>query len=162
MPKNPHPDIGIGIGIDKHGPFDSPQQEVVLSVLRTNEVFQHLFGKFFRSHGLSEPQFNVLWILGRAKEPLPSLEVARRLLVVVPGITRLLDTLEKRNLVVRERSKTDRRVWLVSLTDAGRELLIEMSEPNMEMHNRLVGHLSPKECSQLILLLEKARAAIEV
>ncbi len=142
-------------------PFLTREQQVVLSVLRTNELFQHRFGKFFRSYGLSGPQFNVLWILARAGKPLPSLEVARRLIAVAPAITRLIDGLEKRMLIVRERSETDRRVWYVCLTDAGRTLLASMKQPNVAMHKTLVGHLTATECKQLLTLLAKARAPLD-
>ena len=147
--------------LKKRKGFDLPEQEVVVSVLRTNELYQYRFGQLFREYGLTQPQYNILRILRGEGEKLPSLEIARRMIAVVPAITSLIDKLEKRELVKRERCKDDRRVWYVGLTAKGKKLLAAMDEPNIAMHKRLAGHLSESECTQLLGLLEKARKAVE-
>jgi MarR family transcriptional regulator, 2-MHQ and catechol-resistance regulon repressor len=48
---------------------------------------------------------------------LPILEIADRMIAVVPGITGLIDRLEEKGLVVRARCKTDRRVIFVAPTE---------------------------------------------
>ena len=140
--------------LKKKKPFELRQQEVVISILRTNELFQHQFSKVFRKFGLTQPQYNILRILRGANEKLPSLEIASRMITVVPAITSLLDKLEKRGLVHRERSKKDRRVWHVQLTQEDLALTNEMDAHNLQMHMQLVGHLNDEECGQLLTLLE--------
>lgn len=146
--------------LKKRRPFESEEQEVVISLLRTNELFQHRFGQLLRGYGLTHPQYNILRILRGAGRELPSLEIAERMISVVPAITNLLDKLEKRGLVRRERCESDRRVWHVHLTPNGAELLKELDEPNLAMHKKLVGHLETAERTQLLALLEKARASV--
>lgn len=146
--------------LKKRRPFESEEQEVVLSLLRTNELFQHRFGQLYREHGLTQPQYNILRILRGAGRELPSLEIAERMISVVPAITSLLDKLEKRRWVRRVRCKNDRRVWHVHLTDEGSKLLAELDEPNLAMHHSLVGHLTAAEQTRLLALLEKARASV--
>jgi DNA-binding MarR family transcriptional regulator len=138
--------------------FDSPQQAAVVGLLRTNDLFQYRFGQLFREFGLTQPQYNALRILRGEGAPLPCLEIAARMIAIVPAITSLIDKLEKRKLVERTRCTEDRRVWYVSLTAAGSKLLKEMDGPVMEMHGKLCRGLTAAECKQLTELLEKARA----
>ncbi len=147
--------------LKKRGPFESIQQEVVISILRTNDQFQYLFGQFFREYQLTGPQYNILRILRGEGNPLPSLEIANRMVTQVPGITNLLDKLEGRELVTRNRCSKDRRVWYVELTEKGLELISNMDEPNLQMHSNLVGHLTKAESQQLLKLLEKAREGVQ-
>ena len=151
---------GLMRDLKKRRPFESREQEVVLSLLRTNELFQHRFGKLLRGYGLTHPQYNILRILRGEGRELPSLEIAERMISVVPAITNLLDKLERRGWVRRERCESDRRVWHVHLTPDGSKLLDELDGPNLAMHEELVGHLTAKECTQLLALLEKARASV--
>lgn len=146
--------------LKKRRPFESQEQEVVISLLRTNELFQHRFGQLYRENGLTQPQYNILRILRGEGRELPSLEIAGRMISVVPAITSLLDKLEKRGWVRRERCESDRRVWHVHLTEDGSSLLAELDEANLAMHAKLVGHLTSAERMQLLALLEKARASV--
>lgn len=146
--------------LKKSRPFESEEQEVVISLLRTNELFQHRFKQHLRGYGLTHPQYNILRILRGAGRELPSLEIAERMISVVPAITNLLDKLETRGFVRRERSESDRRVWHVHLTEEGVDLLAELDEPNLAMHRSLVGHLEIEERRQLLSLLEKARTSV--
>lgn len=146
--------------LKKRRPFESQEQEVVISLLRTNELFQHRFGQLYRENGLTQPQYNILRILRGEGRELPSLEIAARMISVVPAITSLLDKLEKRGWVRRERCESDRRVWHVHLTEDGSRLLAELDEPNLAMHEKLVGHLTAAERTQLLARLEKARASV--
>ena len=147
--------------LKKRRPFELPEQEVVVSILRTNELFQHRFAQLFREYGLTQPQYNILRILRGEGNKLPSLEIASRMITVVPAITSLIDKLERRELVKRERCGKDRRIWYVSLTKNGKKLIKEMDEPNRAMHKQLVGSLSKTECKQLLGLLEKARKTVD-
>ncbi|MEZ6046631.1 MAG: MarR family transcriptional regulator [Planctomycetaceae bacterium] len=93
-------------------------------------------------------------------KPLPSLEIADRMLQVVPAITGLIDRLEKQNLVQRERCSQDRRVVYVNITTQGEKILKQLDKPLENLHDQLLGHLSRKELQELSRLLEKARESI--
>ena len=56
---------------------------------------------------------------------------------------------------------TDRRVIFVAPTEKAIQLLDALDEPVASLHERLVGHLSTGEMSELIRLLEKARSPSE-
>jgi DNA-binding MarR family transcriptional regulator len=143
--------------LKKRGPFESLEQEATLNIARTADRFGICFARLFREHGLYPSQYNVLRILRGEGKPLPILEVADRMVAAVPGITGLIDRLEKCGLVARERSTEDRRVVYVAITPKGLELLAKLDAPVAALHKRLVGHLTPAELRELVRLLERAR-----
>ena len=75
----------------------------------------------------------------------------------MPGITGLIDRLERAGFVNRLRCEKDRRVIYVALTDQGTKTLADLDEPLLALHRKLMGHLSQGESKELIRLLEKVR-----
>ncbi len=147
--------------IGKRKPFESPEQEAILNMLRTNELFGNQFGKLLREYGLTGSQYNVLRILRGHNKPLPSLEIAKEMVHVVPAITGLIDRLEKQDYVRRERCEEDRRVVYVHLTKKATGVLEQLDMPMAALTKQLIGHLSRTELRELMRLLEKARVSLE-
>jgi MarR family transcriptional regulator, 2-MHQ and catechol-resistance regulon repressor len=143
--------------IKKKKPFDAPEQEALLNLLRTADQLQIRFTRLFRTFGLTPQQYNILRILRGEAAPLPILEIASRMITVVPGITGLIDRLEAAGLVCRKRCENDRRVVYVCISEKATSLLAEIDEPLLDMHKQLLGHMSPSELETLSRLLEKAR-----
>ena len=144
--------------LKKKRPFESPEEEALLSVVRTSDQLQIRFARLLREYGLTSPtQYNILRILRGEGKPLPILEIASRTITVVPGITGLIDRLERAGFVNRLRCEKDRRVIYVALTDQGMTTLAALGEPLVALHHKLVGHLSQGELKELIRLLEKVR-----
>lgn len=146
--------------IKKRRPFESPHQEAILNILRTNDQYQTQFVRLFRSFGLTPSQYNVLRILRGEGQPLPILEIASRTITVVPGITGLVNRLEESGFVKRERCEEDRRVTYIALTGQAQKVLAAIDEPLEELHRTLIGNLSKAELKTLIGLLEKARESL--
>src|SRR5207249_11339527 len=145
--------------LKKKRPFESPEEEALLSVVRTSDQLQIGFARLLREYGLSSPsQYNILRILRGQGKPLPILEIASRTITVVPGITGLIDRLEQAGFVNRLRCEKDRRVIYVALTDQGMTTLTILDEPLDDLHHKLLGHLSQAELKELVQLLEKVRA----
>lgn len=151
---------GLQSELKKRGPFASLEQEAMLNLLRASDQFQNRFGRLFREYGLTSSQYNILRILRGEGKPLPSLEIADRMIQVVPAITGLIDRLQEAGMVTRRRCETDRRVVYVDLTDKARSLLTDLDEPVLELHRDLLGHLSRTELKELVQLLEKARVPL--
>jgi DNA-binding MarR family transcriptional regulator len=143
--------------LKKKQPFEWPEQEAALGLLRTSDQLQIRFARLFREHGLTPAQYNILRILRGEGKPLPILEIAGRTVAVVPGITGLIDRLEQAGFVNRLRCEKDRRVIHVALTELGRMTLAGLDEPLLALHRTLLGHLSQAELKELIRLLEKVR-----
>src|SRR5690242_3200766 len=96
--------------------FDSPQQEAFLALWRTYDRLRALEDDLFAKFELTPQQYNVLRLLrGSHPEPLPTLALADRLVSRAPDITRILDKLEQRGLLRRERPASDRRTVLVGI-----------------------------------------------
>lgn len=138
--------------------FDSPQQEAFLSLWRTYDRLRMLEDELFSQHDLTAQQYNALRLL-KAEHPgrLPTLELAGRLVSRAPDITRLVDRLEQRGLVVRERMADNRRVVQVGITDAGLTLLKQLDQPVRQCHQKQLGHLSAEQLQALLALLRSAR-----
>jgi DNA-binding MarR family transcriptional regulator len=143
--------------LKKKKPFASAEQEAILNILRTSDWIDNRLGRLFREYGLTNSQYNVLRILRGEGKPLPSLEIAERMIQVVPAITGLIDRLEQQKLVVRRRCTEDRRVVYVEITAKAQGILKELDKPLVQLHRQLVGHLSRGELASLARLLEKAR-----
>jgi DNA-binding MarR family transcriptional regulator len=143
--------------LKKKEPFASAEQEAVLNLFRTSDRIQIRFARLFRRHKLTPSQYNILRILRAEGEPMPSLEIAERTITVVPGITGLIDRLEKAGLVARTRCDRDRRVVYVTITEQGQQVLADLDEPVLALHKEVLGRLSAAEVTELSRLLEKAR-----
>ena len=108
---------------------------------------------------LSATQYNVLRILrGAGKDGASCKEIGQRLVARDPDITRLMDRLEQRGLVVRDRSREDRRVVRHRLTKARLELTNELDRPIEALHQKTMRHMKVEKLRDLIGLLEEIRA----
>jgi DNA-binding MarR family transcriptional regulator len=144
--------------LKKKRTFESLEEEAVLNIVRTSDQGQLRFTRLLREFGLSSPtQYNILRILRGEGKPLPILEIASRTVTVVPGITGLIDRLEKAGFVNRLRCEKDRRVIFVALTDQGAKALADLDKPLHALHHKLMGHMSQDDLKDLIGLLEKLR-----
>jgi DNA-binding MarR family transcriptional regulator len=138
--------------------FASLEQEAFLNLWRTYDRLRALEDELFGRYDLTPQQYNALRLL-RSAHPakLPTLDLASRLVSRAPDITRLLDKLEIRRLIVRDRPADNRRLVTVSITTAGLDLLTALRDAIRECHVRQLGHLSRKKLSSLIALLKAAR-----
>jgi DNA-binding MarR family transcriptional regulator len=138
--------------------FDSLEQEAFLSLWRTYDRLRAFEDELFARYDLTPQQYNALRLL-RSEHPHPirTLDLAARLVSRAPDITRLLDKLEARGLIERDRPADNRRIVCIGITPAGIALLKELQEPIHECHVRQLGHLSAKELKDLVALLRAAR-----
>jgi len=138
--------------------FDSLEQEAYLNLWRTYDRLKAFEEGVFAAHELSAQQYNALRLLEEAApESMPTLMLAARLISRAPDITRLVDRLEERGLVRRERQLHNRRVVRIAITPQGASLLAAMAEQVVECGRRQLGHLPAAELHTLIGLLKEAR-----
>jgi DNA-binding MarR family transcriptional regulator len=138
--------------------FDSLEQEVFLNLWRTYDRLRVLEDELFSRYDLTPQQYNVLRLL-KAEHPntLATLVLANRLVSRAPDITRMLDKLERRGLIVRDRPQDNRRMVRVTVTEVGLALVAEIAEPLQDCHDRQLGHLSAGDLKHLVSLLSFAR-----
>ncbi|HEV8579625.1 MAG TPA: MarR family transcriptional regulator [Thermoanaerobaculia bacterium] len=140
-------------------PFRSQSQEVVVALLRTADLVRRIVGRVLEPYGITPQQYNVLRILrGAGEQGLPTLEIGERMIEQTPGITRLLDRLEAKKLVRRERCREDRRQVLCWLTAAGLGLVERLDEPIDSADAEAVAMLGTEEQEKLLRLLDAIRS----
>lgn len=138
--------------------FDSLEQEAFLNLWRTYDRLHLLEEELFLRFELTPQQYNALRLLrGEGGRKLPTLALAARLVSRAPDITRLLDKLEERGLIERERPADNRRMVLIALTPQGRSLLADLDQRVHECHVRQLGHLGEPQLRELIALMRAAR-----
>lgn len=143
-------------------PFESARLESYLSVQRTADLMSRPVERVFAEYKLTPEQFNVLRIL-RGSEPAgrPTLEIGRRMITRASNVTRIVDRLESKGLVTRQRSADDRRIVTVRITPAGLQLLTRMYPRVTSITEAAIAGISEQEAARLNLLLEKLRAGLE-
>ena len=130
----------------------------MLNVLATESWLSSEVSAALAPHGITRSQYNVLRILrGNHPDCYACSDVGERLLDRTPDVTRLLVRLEGQGLVERKRSKLDRRVVEVQITEAGLDLLSKIDAPLDEAITRAGRHLTDAEHAELSRLLEKLR-----
>jgi DNA-binding MarR family transcriptional regulator len=138
--------------------FDSLEQEVFLNLWRTYDRLRAQEDELFDHYDLTPQQYNTLRLLAGAHPgKIRTLDLAARLVSRAPDITRLLDKLEQRGLIERDRPADNRREVHVGITETGRALLRELREPLRICHSRQLGHLSAQQLKELGALLRAAR-----
>jgi DNA-binding MarR family transcriptional regulator len=143
-------------------PFQSPRQEATLGLLRTCDVLRRFLARVVEPHGVTLQQYNVLRILrGAGAQGLPTLEIAGRLIEQAPGVTRLLDRLQKKRLVERERCPRDRRQVTCRIGPRGKALLASMDSAMQAADDGCLGMLPPRDVARLVKILDGVRAGHE-
>lgn len=148
--------------IKQQKPFPTLEAEAYLNLLRTTESLRQGLEALLKQAGLSPSQYNVLRILAGSPDGLPCTEIGNRMVNRDPDVTRLLDRLEKRGLVLRTRHAGDRRVIITCITTSGIELLQQLRQPVLDLQKRQLGHMNQADLRQLIELLEQVRSAPEL
>src|SRR4051795_6492455 len=142
-------------------PFASKGEEAGVALMRTADLLRRIGATVLGPHDLTEQQYNVLRILrGAGERGLPTLDIAERMIEETPGITRLIDRLEAKKLVTRERCSVDRRRVYCRITKAGFELVFALDEPVQEVAEAALNGLKKRELAQLIGLLDRTREGI--
>jgi DNA-binding MarR family transcriptional regulator len=145
--------------IHQRKPFRSPAHEATVGLLHTADFVRRRMAEVVERFGITLQQFNVLRILrGGGEAGVATLEVADRMVEQAPGITRLLDRLEAKGLVRRQRCPKDRRQNLCWITQRGRTVLEELDEPVFRATESCVASLSRVDQATLIGLLDSIRA----
>jgi DNA-binding MarR family transcriptional regulator len=146
--------------IRQRRPFQSAAHEAIVGLMRTTDLVRRQITALLEPHGITPQQFNVLRILrGAGDDGLPTLEVAERMIEQTPGVTRLLDRLEAKELVRRHRCPKDRRQHLCWITSKGLALLQKIDAESPSAQEDTLKGLRAKDRQTLIRLLDAIRAA---
>ena len=135
------------------------QDRIFVALLKAADALSQEAEQFLKATGLTGTQYNVLRILrGAEPEGLPCRGIGDHMISHDPDMTRLLDRMEKRGLITRERQTDDRRVVKTRITPQALSLLKTLDQPVHEMHKRQFQHMPATRLKTLNRLLEEVRA----
>src|SRR5208283_5837253 len=137
---------------------ECPEETAFLELLRTTDMLSRGLFRVLKAEDLSPTQYNVLRILRGAPKGLPCGEIASRMITRDPDVTRLLDRLEKRELISRCRETKDRRTVMTRITPEGLDMLTRLDEPVQATHRKQLGHLGRERLRDLAVLLSVSRS----
>jgi len=134
----------------------SLETRVFVALLRAAERLSQDAEQLVKEYGLTGTQYNVLRIL-RGAEPagLPCKGIGDRMISHDPDMTRLLDRMEKRGLITRERQSDDRRVVKTRITSEGLDILRRLDAPVQDLHRRQFRNITEDRLKVLAVALEE-------
>ncbi len=145
---------------NSHAPLPLEDQIFVVLLRAADSLASHA-DQLMKANGVTSAQYNVLRILrGAGPDGLPCNAIGERMISRDPDMTRLLDRMEKRALISRERQKEDRRVVKARITDDGLKLLKRMDAPIRELHKGQFAHMTSARLKTLMDLLTEVAAYI--
>ncbi|AZI43624.1 MarR family transcriptional regulator [Deinococcus psychrotolerans] len=133
--------------------------DAYIKLWRASHLVEMQANRHLARFDLTTSQFGVLeavYHLG----PLSQQALAKKILRSSGNLTMVIDNLEKTQLVRRERNQQDRRVMIVSLTPAGRELIAQVLPPHVRGVVGVFDSLSKDELAQLSSLTRKLGLAL--
>jgi len=140
---------------DKSGGFDIEESLGFLLAKCHQKAFQ-IFREKLIPHNLTPPQFAVLAHLWK-KDGQSQIQLGTALEMDRTTISGVIDRLENQGLVNRRHHPEDRRVFMIHLTEAGKELEHTLPRLSLEANAKVAANLSAKEKETLMILLEKMR-----
>jgi len=113
-----------------------------------------------QSFGISSTQWTVLVALLQ-EDMISQRDVAERVTLDNATTTRVLDVLEARGFISRNRTDDDRRVQIIALSDVGREFALEAAKCGEEINLAALESLTPEQKTSLIEIIEKLTIRVE-
>ena len=134
------------------------EDKTFILLLKTADALAQEAEELLKANSLTGAQYNVLRILrGAQPDGLACSAIGEKMISHDPDMTRLLDRMEKRSLITRQRQSSDRRVVKTRITSHGLELLKRLDQPIGELHKRQFRHVTGRRLKQLAELLEEVR-----
>jgi DNA-binding MarR family transcriptional regulator len=130
------------------------EDQTFIALLKAADALAQEAEQVVKAKGLTGAQYNVLRIL-RGAEPggLACSTIGERMISHDPDMTRLLDRMEKRGLITRQRQSDDRRVVKARITPSGLEILKRLEQPIQELHKHQFRHMAAARVKTLASLL---------
>ena len=142
----------------KQKKFRSEYQKLTINLIYTGNWINEKELILFKQYGLTGPQYNVLRILkGQYPQPATVSLIIERMLDRMSNASRIVDRLERKELVLRKQCKNDRRAVDVIIVEKGLEVLGKIDK-KIDWWESSYTNLSLPEASQMNSLLDKLRA----
>lgn len=115
------------------------------------------FRPLLAAYDLTEQQWRVLRALSGEK-PVTAGELADRTFLLGPSLSRILGTLEERRLVIRTTATDDQRRSLLSLSNRGERMVVQIAPRSEDVHNRIEEWFGRERLARLLSELDQLSA----
>jgi len=137
-------------------------QRALINIFYTYYFLVDKINLQFKKYGITRQQFNVLRILKAHQPRCASVNLIKtRMLDKMSDVSRIVERLRLKGLVLRQSAEKDKRSVEVIITPKGLSLL-ESLDPEVDTLGKLIGNLSPDETVILNRMLDKIRMAGEM
>lgn len=137
--------------------FNTEWQKAGLNILYTAWWLKTITSKELKEFGLTHEQYNVLRILkGKFPEQMCVRDIASRMIEKNSNVPRIIDRLALKKFVLRSTSVIDKRETVITLTDAGINILDLCNHKVNNLFDHLLA-IDQQEAHTINLLLEKVR-----
>ena len=131
-----------------------------MALLQARESAMRRFRPMLRNHGLTEQQWRVIRGLAEV-ESIEVSELAERCMLLAPSLTRILQFLESKRLIERQRVVTDQRRSTISLTKDGRRLFARVAPDSEACYAEIEEAFGKEGLDQLYEQLRRMYVALE-
>lgn len=138
--------------MDKNQSKESLKLFVVMS--KAQRAITDYTNKFISEAGLNPTEFAVLEMLYH-KGDTPLQKIGGQILIASGSITYVVDKLEKKELMVREHCKSDRRVIYARITNEGKKFMDDFFPTHEQKINEIMSVISTEEKHHMIELLKR-------
>jgi len=150
--RNDYMDTALEAWESEQPGLDLDAAAVIGRIRRAASLIEERIGALIARFGIRNPgDLDTLATLRREGDPfeLSPKELTSRLLVTSAGLSGRLDRLENSGWIKRTQHPEDRRATVVTLTDAGRELVDTVYSQTLDLYRDALGSTDPDEQAQL-------------
>jgi DNA-binding MarR family transcriptional regulator len=142
----------------KTKPIKDPYQRAFLNIIYTGNWLVTKVNQLLKPYDLTEPQYNVLRILrGQQGNTMSLFEIQDRMIQKMSNVSRLIDKLLDKGLVVRKECEVNRRKVDILITQKGLDMLTEL-EPAIDKTFAVISNnLNEEQAAMLAQLLDMMR-----
>ena len=133
---------------------------VYISMSRVINTLRRENNKLILKHNLTLGQFAVMEAL-YSKGKLSTGEVMEKILSTSGNIPVIVKNLEKEGFITRKQDESDKRRFILDLTDKGKDLMDEIVPENLKFMDELISLWDDDEKEELIILMNKFRRKYE-
>lgn len=130
-----------------------------MELLKAREAAMSRFRPMLRRHGLTEQQWRVIRALSEFGR-IDAGELAKRSFLLAPSLTRILQHLERKGLVLRGTDSVDQRRLVVALTARGRRIFAEVAPESESLYEAIEVEFGAERLEALYGLLADFYAAL--
>ncbi|QBE64101.1 MarR family winged helix-turn-helix transcriptional regulator [Pseudoduganella lutea] len=124
------------------------------------QAFERLSGRHVRESGLTHAQFDIIATLGNTPG-MPYKELGERTLITKGTLTGVIERLEQKGLVMRERSTLDARSWFIRLTPRGEQAFRDVFPRVISRGGAVFAHYTEADYAELERVLARLKSVID-